>query len=86
MVSGGFMTIPEMLGQSGMLTVLGMGVVFGFLIILIMCMKLVEILVKVSGLDKEESISSVAPSAAPAGQNKTIIAAIAAAIKEKQTK
>lgn len=80
------MTIPEMLSQSAMLTVLGMGVVFGFLIILIGCMKLVEILVKVSGLDKEESRTSVASAAVPAGQHQSIIAAIAAAVSEKQKK
>lgn len=78
------MTIPEMLGQSGMLTVLGMGVVFGFLIILILCMKLVELLVKVTGLDKEAPSASSVP--ASSGQNTNIIAAIATAIKEKQKK
>ena len=35
------MTIVEMLGQSGILTVLGMGVVFGFLIIMIITISLV---------------------------------------------
>lgn len=84
MLTGGYMTIPEMLGQSGMLTVLGMGVVFGFLIILIMCMKLVEILVKVTGLDKEGTTATATSSASPAGGNTNIVAAIAAAIKEKQ--
>lgn len=80
------MTIPEMLGQSGMLTVLGLGVVFGFLIILIMCMKLVEILVKVSGLDKDTVAVSTAAAPVSAAQNLSVIAAIAAAVKEKQKK
>jgi oxaloacetate decarboxylase gamma subunit len=35
------MTIVQMLGQSGILTVLGMGVVFGFLIIMIITISLV---------------------------------------------
>lgn len=80
------MTIPEMMGQSATLTVLGMGVVFGFLIILIGFMKLVEILVRVTGLDKEETSASPAAAPATAGQDKAIIAAIAAAINEKQKK
>ena len=32
---GGYMTISEMLSQSGLLTLLGMGVVFAFIIVLI---------------------------------------------------
>lgn len=79
------MTIPEMISQSGMLTVLGLGVVFSFLIILIGFMKLVEIFVKFTGIGKEEkTASTVAPTVASAGQNKAIIAAIAAAVNEKQ--
>lgn len=80
------MTIPEMIGQSAILTVLGMGVVFGFLIILIGFMKLVEIFVRVTGLDKEETSASPAAAPAVAEQEKAIIAAIAAAISEKQKK
>ncbi len=78
------MTIPEMMGQSATLTILGMGVVFSFLIILIGIMKLVEIFVRVTGLDKEETSASTAAAAAPAGQDRAIVAAIAAAISEKQ--
>lgn len=79
------MTIPEMLGQSGLLTFLGMGVVFSFLIILIGFMKLVEIFVRVSGLDKEvSSASQAAPAAVSSGQNQAVVAAISAAINEKQ--
>ena len=32
------MNVEQMLGQSGILTLLGMGVVFSFLIIMIVCM------------------------------------------------
>lgn len=78
------MTIPEMLGQSGTLTLLGMGVVFSFLIILIIFMKLVALFVKATGMDKEEEQTSAAPSAASVGQDQAIVAAIAAAINEKQ--
>ncbi len=80
------MTIPEMMGQSATLTVLGMGVVFSFLIILIGFMKLVEIFVRVTGLDKEETSASPATAPVSSGQDKAIIAAIAAAISEKQKK
>ncbi|HHU36474.1 MAG TPA: OadG family protein [Treponema sp.] len=81
------MTIPEMLSQSGTLTLLGLGVVFSFLIILIGCMKLIEIVVRVTGLDKEENtVSNSGSTAAVAGNEKSVIAAIAAAIKEKQTR
>lgn len=79
------MTIPEMLSQSGTLTLLGLGVVFSFLVILVGCMKLVEILVRVTGLDKEkEATTQTGSAAAAAGSEKTVIAAIAAALKEKQ--
>ncbi len=79
------MTIPEMISQSGMLTVLGMGVVFSFLIILIVFMKLVETLVRVTGMDQEAGNASKAASpAASAGNDTSIVAAIAAAVKEKQ--
>lgn len=81
------MTIPEMLSQSGTLTLLGLGVVFSFLVILVGVMKLVEILVRVTGLDKEtetQAHSGAAPMTA--GNEKTVIAAIAAALKAKQTR
>ena len=81
---GGFMTIPEMLGQSGILTVLGMCVVFSFLIILICFMKIVAFLVKAFGWDKEEAEDT--PAAAPAAgtaQDTAVVAAITAAVKDK---
>jgi oxaloacetate decarboxylase (Na+ extruding) subunit gamma len=78
------MTIPEMLGQSATLTILGMGVVFAFLVILIMCMKLVEILVKFSGADKEDKSASFgAPVQVVHSDDRSIVAAIAAALKQK---
>lgn len=81
------MTIPEMLSQSGMLTILGMGVVFGFLIILIICMRLVELLVKLTGNDKDElNVSKRAPIVADDGQHQAVIAAIATAVNERQKK
>lgn len=77
------MTIGEMLGQSAILTVLGMCVVFAFLIILIGFMHLLRIVVHATGLDKEApKPENVAP-AAPAVDQKAIVAAIATAIHEK---
>lgn len=78
------MTIPEMMNQSGLLTVLGVGVVFAFLIILIFCMKLVEFFVKKAGLDKEGGDASSTVSVNSAGQDKAVVAAIVAAVNEKQ--
>ena len=91
------MTIAEMLGQSGLLTLLGLGVVFAFIIILIFCMKLLQVLVHALKLDKNDPKATVkkAPAAAPAAtavsaakpaaDAKAIVAAIAAAIREKES-
>ncbi|MDR0557212.1 MAG: OadG family protein [Treponema sp.] len=49
------MTIGQMFEQSGVLTLLGMGTVFGFLIILIISITLVGKIIHALGLDKEES-------------------------------
>ena len=76
------MTIVEMLGQSGLLTLLGMSVVFGFIIILIVCMKLLKIIVHALKLDKEEPAQAPTASAAPKDDG-AVVAAIAAAIHDK---
>ncbi|WP_303919511.1 OadG family protein [Treponema berlinense] len=77
------MTIQEMLGQSAILTVLGMCVVFAFLIILIGFMNLLRVFVHVAKLDKEAPKSeSAAPAPAQADQ-KAVVAAIAAALHNK---
>ena len=77
------MTIQEMLGQSAILTVLGMCVVFAFLIILIGFMNLLRIFVHAAKLDKEAPKSeSAAPAPAQADQ-KAVVAAIAAALHNK---
>ena len=86
---GGYMTISEMLSQSGLLTLLGMCVVFGFIIILIGCMKLLQVTVRALKLDKEESSNAtVNTSSAPApqvpSQDLNVIAAIAAAVHDKE--
>ncbi len=78
-----------MLSQSGLLTLLGMGVVFSFLIIMILAMSLLHVVVHALGLDKEEKkadpVSQSAPSPAAAADNVAVIAAIAAAVHEKES-
>ncbi len=80
------MTITDMLGQSGLLTLLGMSVVFSFIIILILCMKLLHAIVHAFKLDKDKPAESAPVSSAPvesAGNDGEIIAAIAAAVHDK---
>lgn len=85
------MTISQMLGQSGILTLLGMGVVFSFLLILILAMNLLRIFVCKLHLDKKEKSDSYSNAAgtasAPASvQDQTaVIAAIACAVHEKES-
>lgn len=82
------MTIVEMLGQSGLLTILGMGVVFSFIIILIICMHALHAAVAAAKLDKVEAKKAVAPKSETKQQNSTdikaIVAAISVAIREKE--
>ncbi|MCQ2580325.1 MAG: OadG family protein [Treponemataceae bacterium] len=80
------MTIVDMLGQSALLTGLGMGVVFGFLIILIIFMTITAKVIKALGLDKDVPKSTAGSSAAPAQNNNAVVAAIAAAVREKESK
>lgn len=86
------MTINEMLGQSGLLTLLGMCVVFSFIIILIICMKLLQLAVHAFKLDKqapEQTGSASTPAStttASSTDNGAIVAAIAAALKNKGNK
>ena len=80
------MTISEMLSQSGILTLLGMGVVFSFLIIMIFAMTGLHAVIHALGWDKEEKKDApAAPAAAPAADKGAIIAAIAAAVHEKES-
>ncbi|MCI5524184.1 MAG: OadG family protein [Treponema sp.] len=86
------MTIAQMLEQSGILTLLGLCVVFSFLIILILAMNLLRIFVKAFHLEKKSaekgtptSTSAPASSAASNADNGAVIAAIAAAIHEKES-
>jgi oxaloacetate decarboxylase gamma subunit len=81
------MTIVEMLGQSGVLTVLGMGVVFGFLIIMIITITWAGKLIHALGWDKDVEASAgtgVTGGTAPAKAvaKTAVTAAITAAVTE----
>jgi oxaloacetate decarboxylase gamma subunit len=83
------MTTAEMFGQSAVLTLLGMGVVFSFLIILIIAITCMGKIVHSLGLDKEpeppkKALAPVAVAAPVGGANPTIAitAAISAAVTE----
>ena len=81
------MTITQMLGQSGLLTLLGMCVVFSFIIILIICMTILKAVIHALKLDKDKPADTpVASSPAPAGNDGAIVAAIAAAVHDKALK
>ncbi|MDR2864885.1 MAG: OadG family protein [Spirochaetaceae bacterium] len=75
------MTIGEMFGQSGVLMLLGMGVVFGFLIILIIVMVIEQKIIHAFGLDKdvEEKPASATVNTRPQGP---VVAAISAAVQQ----
>jgi len=71
------MTIEVMLEQSGVLTLLGMGVVFGFLIIMVIA---ITVAGKIIGkFVKEEGVKNTA---APAQKSGEVTAAISAAVNE----
>lgn len=83
------MTISEMIGQSGILTLLGMGVVFSFLIIMILSMYLLHAVLHALKLDKIEEApapkasASAAPAPTASADQGAVVAAIAAALHEK---
>ena len=88
------MTISEMLSQSGLLTLLGMCVVFAFLIIMILGMNLLHAAIHALKLDKDAKPEVKTQSAKPASSvvsstvktdNNAVIAAIAAAVYEKES-
>ena len=83
------MTIVEMLQQSGLLTLLGMGVVFTFIIVLILCMKLLQVFVSSFNRDKKQEkstnqVKNVQNVSVQTTDEDVIIAAIAAAVHDKQ--
>jgi len=78
------MTILEMLGQSGVLTVLGMGVVFGFLTIMVICVTIMGKIVHALGADKDVIVSEQNAAASSPAKATAVTAAIAAAVTEYQ--
>ena len=76
------MTIMEMLGQSGILTVLGMAVVFAFLWIMIIFVNLTGRVIKKLGLDKD--VQEATPFVSETSASQEVTAAIVAAVNEYQ--
>ena len=78
------MTILEMLGQSGVLTVLGMGIVFGFLVTLVISVTIMGKIVQ--ALDARKGAAAPGQTSAPAKSDSTtaVVAAIASAVAEYQ--
>ena len=84
------MTILDMLGQSAVLTVLGMGIVFGFLIIMVVCVSIMGKIIQGLGGNKGAA-QTAAPSlqagfagTAEAGKSAALAAAISAAVTQYQ--
>ena len=76
------MTILEMLGQSGILSLLGMGIVFGFLIIMIIAITVVGKAIQSLTKDQPAVTSTGAATPAASGNNASVTAAISAAVNE----
>ncbi len=77
------MTITQMLSQSLILTLLGMSVVFAFLVVLIAFMNITAKVIKALKLDQDETPDTATPTTNSTQKNK-VVAAIAAALREKQ--
>lgn len=77
------MTITQMLSQSLILTLLGMSVVFAFLVVLIVFVSLTAKVIKALKLDQDATPDTATPTTNSAQKNK-VVAAIAVALREKQ--
>ena len=79
------MTIFQMLEQSGILALLGMGIVLSFLVIVILAVTAMGKIIRTIGLDKElhdlaqKATVTVSPGTVP---NAAVTAAITAAVSE----
>ena len=77
------MTIMDMLGQSGILSVLGMGVVFAFLFIMVIAVNLMGKIVHALGADKD-ILQASGSAAGITAKSSEVAAAITAAVTEYQ--
>jgi oxaloacetate decarboxylase gamma subunit len=78
------MTIVEMLGQSSILTLLGMGIVFSFLVLLVISVTIVGKLIRALGLGKDAGAPAAGTGSSGGQTVKTtaVTAAITAAVSE----
>ena len=74
------MTIAQMFNQSGVLALLGMSVVFGFLIVMVVVISVAGRIIHALGLDRELS-ATPAVNAVSGGVDGLVVAAITAAVK-----
>jgi oxaloacetate decarboxylase gamma subunit len=74
------MTIFEMLGQSGVLAVMGMGTVFSFLVLIVIAVTVMSKVVHALGLDKDVQAQKKAAPATASGVAPDTVAAITAAV------
>jgi oxaloacetate decarboxylase gamma subunit len=75
------MTIFEMLEQSGALTLLGMGIVVGFLVILVISVSIMGRIFQALGV-KDEVAAPVAAAPVKTADDKAVTAAIVSAVNE----
>ena len=80
------MTIFQMLNQSGILAVLGMGVVFSFLILLVVSVSLSGNIIRALGASKKKNLQSEEAPSPVTGESGGLTAAIAAAVNEYRKK
>jgi oxaloacetate decarboxylase gamma subunit len=74
------MTIVEMLQQSGILTLLGMAIVFAFLWLMVICVNVTGKLVHALGADKDVQVRKETDGTASAAKAGETTAAITAAV------
>ncbi|MDR1074067.1 MAG: OadG family protein [Treponema sp.] len=79
------MTIGQMFEQSGILTLLGMATVFGFLIILVISITCVGKIIHTLGLDKEEPAGQKPKAQSKASSTAAVDATVAAVITSSVT-
>ena len=72
------MNIFQMLEQSGVLSLLGMGIVFSFLVILVLCVSCMGIIIRLLGIDKAGGASE--SQANNSANTAAVVAAISGAV------